>query len=263
MVLALEKTRFESNGGLSVRRRGRGRPIVFLHGWCLNSQLWMYSEQALAGAFDVICPDLAGFGRSDALGGPSTFDRHAGDILELLSELDLRGAVLVGFAFGAAVAMTAAAQDASRLAGIVCVGVPSAACSPYNKMARAIQRDWPDFARRSAQALFANPQSAATTAWIESMFASTQLSVALDALQLLEHFEPEPLAGKVKAPALYVHADKDEVAPGRIGEACVAASKNAKLALVENCGHLIVIDQKTPFNELLHQHLKSLGGDGK
>ena len=241
-----------------MQRRGSGRPVVFLHGWCLNGQLWMYAEEALAHEFDVITPDLAGFGHSDALAGPNTFERHADDVLDLLVESDLKDAVLVGFAFGASVAMTAAAQDASRLSGIVSVGVPSAACSPYAKMAKAIRRDWPDFARRSAHALFANPQSDATIDWIESMFVATQLPVALEALAQLEHFEPEPLAKHVPIQTLYVHADKDEVAPRRIGEACVAGAKNARIEIVENCGHLIVIDQKNAFNALLHQHLKSL-----
>ena len=257
MVASSDRIRFESRKGLSLQRRGSGRPVVFLHGWCLNRQLWMYAEEALASEFEIVTPDLAGFGRSDALTGPNTFERHADDILDLLTEFDLNGAVLVGFAFGAAIAMTAAARDASRIASIVSVAIPSAACSPYAKMAKSIRRDWPDFARRSAQALFANPQSAATIDWIESMFVGTQLPVALEALGQLEHFEPAPLASRVPIHTLYVHADKDEVAPRRIGEACVAAAKNAQLAVVENCGHLIVIDQKNTFNALLHQHLKS------
>jgi len=257
MVASSDKIRFESRGGLSVQRFGSGRPVVFLHGWCLNRQLWMYAEEAIADEFEVITPDLAGFGRSDALAGPHTFERHAGDILGLLVEFDLNDAVLVGFAFGAAVAMTAAARDSSRLASIVSVGIPSAACSPYSKMAKAIRRDWPDFARRSAQALFANPQSAATIDWVESMFVGTRLPVALETLKQLEHFEPGSLAGRVPIRTLYVHADRDEVAPRRIGEACVAAAKNAQLSVVDNCGHLIVIDQKDSFNALLRQYLKS------
>ena len=256
MAASFDRTRFESRKGLSVQRFGSGRPVVFLHGWCLNRQLWMYAEEALAGECEVFTPDLAGFGRSGALAGPNTFDRHAADILDLLAECDLNGAILVGFAFGAAIAMTAAAKDALRITSIVSVGIPSAACSPYSKMAKAIRRDWPDFARKSAQAVFCNPQSAATIDWVESMFIGTRLSVAIESLKQLEHFEPVPLAGRVPVQALYVHADKDEVAPRRIGEACVAAGKNAQLAIVENCGHLIVIEQKEAFNALLRQHLK-------
>ena len=255
MAAAFNRVRFESRKGLSVQQSGSGRPIVFLHGWCLNRQLWMYAEEALAGEFHVLMPDLAGFGSSDALAGPNTFERHADDILDLLVEYELTGAVLVGFAFGAAIAMTAAAKDSSRIAGVVSVGVPSASCQPYSKMAKAIRRDWPDFARRSAQAVFKNSQSAATIAWIESMFVGTRLPVALESLQQLEHFEPVPLAARVPVHALYVHADKDDVAPRRIGEACVAASGDGQLAVVENCGHLIVIEQKDAFNTLLQRHL--------
>lgn len=256
MAASFDRIRFESRKGLSVQRLGSGRPVVFLHGWCLNRRLWIYVEEALAGECEVFTPDLAGFGRSDALAGPNTFERHAADILDLLAEYDLTGSVLVGFAFGAAIALTAAAKDASRIASIVSVGIPSAACSPYAKMAKAIRRDWPDFARRSAQTVFGTPQSAATIDWVESMFIETRLPVALESLKQLERFEPVPLAGRVPIQTLYVHADKDEVAPRRIGEACVAAGTNAQLANVDNCGHLIVIEQKDEFNRLLRKHLQ-------
>jgi pimeloyl-ACP methyl ester carboxylesterase len=253
-----QRSRINTRKGLATRVSGSGRPIVFLHGWCLSGRMWMYSEEALAAHFEVIVPDLAGFGLSDALAGPNTLDRHADDILDLLSEYDRNDVVLVGFAFGAAVAMTAAARDASRIRSVVSVGIPSAACSPYAKFAKAIRRDWPDFAHRSAEALCANPQSAATLHWIEAMFAGTALPVAIEALGQLEHFEPEPLACRVPVQTLYVHADKDTVAPQRIGEACVAAAPNARLSMVENCGHLIVIDQKDAFNALLLRYLNTL-----
>lgn len=255
MAATVNLIRFESRKGLSVQRSGSGRPIVLLHGWCLNRQLWMYAEEALAGEFQILMPDLAGFGSSGALSGPNTFERHADDVLDLLNEYKLTGATLVGFAFGAAIAMTAASQDAERIDGVVLVGIPSAACQPYSKMAKAIRRDWPDFAHRSAQAVFGNSPSRATIDWVESMFVGTRLPVALESLQQLEYFEPVRLAPRVPVRALYVHADKDDVAPRRIGEACVAASGNAELAVVENCGHLIVIEQKDAFNALLHRHL--------
>src|SRR3954469_5204592 len=107
----MRSARFVSNRGLTVEHRGTGRAVVLLHGWCLSRKLWTYEEEALLPDHHVITPDLAGYGRSDDLDGPYGLDRHVDDGAALLDELELDDAVMVGFAFGAAVAMAVAASN--------------------------------------------------------------------------------------------------------------------------------------------------------
>lgn len=47
-------------------RRGSGAPVVLLHGFPLNHQLWRHAVEALQDHFDVIAVDLPGFGQSEA-----------------------------------------------------------------------------------------------------------------------------------------------------------------------------------------------------
>src|ERR1700736_1335424 len=101
--------------GMVYESRGTGRPVVLVHGWCLSGQIWIYLGEQLARNHRVICPDLPGFGRSDDLAGPYDFARHADSISALLEELDLHDAVMLGFAYGAGVVMTAAARDPTRI----------------------------------------------------------------------------------------------------------------------------------------------------
>jgi non-heme chloroperoxidase len=43
-----------------------GKPIIFIHGWPLNSQMWEYqvNERAMQG-IRCVCYDRCGFGKSD------------------------------------------------------------------------------------------------------------------------------------------------------------------------------------------------------
>ena len=168
-------SRSQTSTGMVFHTRGDGRPLVLLHGWCLNRKLWLYAEEALADDFRVVTPDLPGFGQSEYLAGPYSLMRYGDDLRVLLAEAGLRDAVLVGFAFGAAVALECAAKSPDNVRAVVAIGVPSSRCSPYTRMPRAMRRDWPDFARKSARALFHTPQSEATLLWLESMFASAPL----------------------------------------------------------------------------------------
>jgi pimeloyl-[acyl-carrier protein] methyl ester esterase len=250
--------RIYTSTGMAFYSRGRGLPIVLLHGWCLNRRLWIYAEEALIAGFQVITPDLPGFGESDHLAGPYSLERYSHEIGVLLAEAELRGAVLVGFAFGAAVALEYAAKPVNDVRGVVSVGVPGASYSPYRRMAKAIRRDWPDFARKSANALFHTPQSEATLLWLESMFVSAPLPAALEALEVLASYEPESTVGKVNVPALFLHAEHDTVAPKALGQACADKAKNGRLEVLANCGHLIVLDQKDAFHEHVRAFMKTL-----
>jgi pimeloyl-ACP methyl ester carboxylesterase len=240
-----------SSEGMSYTRRGSGPPVVLLHGWCLSGRLWAYEEELLGESFDVVVPDLPGFGRSDGLDAPFDLDRYAASVGALLEELDLRDAVLVGFAFGALVAMAVAAADDSRAGGLVLIGVPAGSRFAYSKMPRAMRRDWPLFAARSATAICGQPQSDATLAWLGRMFEATPLPVAIEVNGLLGSTEPSALAPSVRVPSLFVHGAEDTVVPVDVAEECVALMPSARLAVVPDCGHLVPLDQKQRFHELV------------
>jgi pimeloyl-[acyl-carrier protein] methyl ester esterase len=236
-------------------RCGIGRPIVFIHGWCLSGKLWTYAEERFCSHHEVIIPDLPGFGTSGSLPGPYSIERLSTDLGTLLDDLKLSNVVLVGFALGAAVAMTLAARPHPRLASIVNVGVPLASASPYQRMPKSMRRDWPDFARRSAHALFHKPPSEATLLWIERMFGDTSLSVGIEAVDELARLDAEQLAKKISIPQLFIHATEDSVAPLAFGQRCAQVASQGELQTVQGSGHLIVIDGKDAFHEILSAHL--------
>jgi non-heme chloroperoxidase len=249
------QTRGMTTNGVIYGKIGAGPPVVLLHGWCLSRGMWMYAEESLRAHNTVITPDLPGFGDSAALAGPYVLERYATAVLELLEELKLEKAVLVGFAFGAAVAMTAAARDDTRIGGLALIGVPSAAHAAYDKMPRAMRRDWPEFARRSAIAICKGPVSDASLAWLASMFASTPLPVALETGALLGEFEPVDIAADVHVRSLFFHGEHDDVVPSTISQQCADRMTNARVEIVPGAGHLVPIDRTTEFGAALRSFL--------
>ena len=244
-----------SKSGMVYERRGSGRPVILIHGWCLNRRMWDYAEYDLLSSYDVITVDLPGFGQSGPLAGPYSLSRFGDEIVDLITELQLDDVVLIGFAFGAAVCLEVGSRDGTRVSKIISIAVPSAECSPYSKMTRAMLRDWPDFARRSAVALFHNNQSEATLSWLERMFCATALPVAIDVLGFLASYRPADVVSKVVVETLFLHADQDSVAPLNIGEACVQQAPHFSLKTVANCGHLIVLDNKSAFHAAAREFL--------
>lgn len=240
-----------SRSGIAYQRRGNGPPVVLVHGWCLNRRMWVYLEEALLATHEVVTVDLAGFGDSSGLAGPYRLDRYAEDLADLLDELGLRDVTVGGFAFGAAVAMTLAQRHGDRVGRLVLIGVPSASHAAYDRMPRAMRRDWPLFAERSVDAICGQPPSAATRSWLAAMFAATPLPVAVETCAVLGEFDPVAVASDVRVPALFIHGAADNVVPPEVSATCAARMPEARVEVVPDCGHLVVLDQKERLAELV------------
>jgi pimeloyl-ACP methyl ester carboxylesterase len=86
---------------LFVKDWGRGRPVVLIHGWPLSSDTWDELALTLAeNGYRAIAYDRRGFGRSDQPWQGYDYDRFADDLADVMSELDVADATIVGFSMG-------------------------------------------------------------------------------------------------------------------------------------------------------------------
>jgi haloalkane dehalogenase len=101
---------------------GEGAPVVCFHG----EPTWAYLYRKVAGPLldagcRVVCPDYAGFGRSDK---PTdrrwyTYDRHLETVSRLLEPLDLRAATVVVQDWGGPIGLRWAVENADRVGRLV------------------------------------------------------------------------------------------------------------------------------------------------
>jgi haloalkane dehalogenase len=101
---------------------GEGSPIVCFHG----EPTWAYLYRKVlpplvAAGHRVICPDYAGFGRSDkpTERGWYTYDRHVALVSELLGRLDLGGVTVVVQDWGGPIGLRWAVENAERVTRLV------------------------------------------------------------------------------------------------------------------------------------------------
>lgn len=79
---------------------GSGPPVVLLHPFPANRDLWKPAAQALVSHYRVILPDLRGHGDSGIGEGPASMEKHAADIARVLDHQEVRRAVFVGVSIG-------------------------------------------------------------------------------------------------------------------------------------------------------------------
>ena len=107
-----------SDGLIHVARVGQGRPLLLLHGWPEFWFTWEPVMLRLADRFDVIAPDLRGFGDSSKPDGPFGAAQHAADLFAVLDQLGLEQVSLVSHDLGGAVAQAMAQVSPERLRGL-------------------------------------------------------------------------------------------------------------------------------------------------
>src|SRR5271170_3788188 len=79
---------------------GSGPPVVLLHPFPANHDLWKPAAQALMTRSRVILPDLRGHGESGIGDGPATMEKHAADLARVMDEAGIGRAPLVGVSIG-------------------------------------------------------------------------------------------------------------------------------------------------------------------
>ena len=101
-----------------VARSGQGPPLLLLHGWPEFWLTWQPVMARLADRFQLIAPDLRGFGDSDKPAGPWGAADHAADLLALLDALGVGQVGVVGHDVGGAVIQALARAAPGRFAGL-------------------------------------------------------------------------------------------------------------------------------------------------
>src|ERR1700685_4080984 len=79
---------------------GSGPPVVLLHPFPANHELWKPAAQALVARYRVILPDLRGHGESGVGEGPATMEKHAADLARVMDDADIGRAPMVGVSIG-------------------------------------------------------------------------------------------------------------------------------------------------------------------
>ncbi|HXY03752.1 MAG TPA: alpha/beta fold hydrolase [Terriglobales bacterium] len=97
---------------------GSGSPIVLLHPFPANHELWHPSVNALKSRYRLILPDLRGHGDSGIGEGPATMAKHASDLARILDAEQISRVIFVGVSIGGYILFEFWRKYRARVAGL-------------------------------------------------------------------------------------------------------------------------------------------------
>lgn len=270
----MTRVALEDGVGYEVRDDGEGLPILFLHGFAGTGETWGPILPVLGSGRRTIVVDLLGHGRSDAPVDPArhAVERQAADLAAILGHLDARPADVLGYSFGARIALRLALDHPDAVHRLVLESPSAGIADPAERAARrAADERWVELLERGHLAAFAD-------AWEDQpLFASRHrlprdVRAAVRAQQLASPARGlaaslqgagqgamEPLHDRladVAAPALVLAGALDRT--GRERAAAVAsAMTDARLEVLDGAGHAPHLEAADEFVRLVLAFLPS------
>jgi 3-oxoadipate enol-lactonase len=121
---------------LTYLRLGTGAPLVLVHGFPLDHSIWEPVIPFLTDCFDLILPDLPGFGGSDSPEPDPVIEAYAHALVDLLSHLGVAQTFLAGHSMGGYVALAFARLYPHLLRGLALIASQTLADTPERKASR-------------------------------------------------------------------------------------------------------------------------------
>ena len=235
-----------NNLELAYVRRGKGTPLVLLHGFPLDHHLWDDIAPLLEDRFDLILPDLRGFGESTTVDAPYSMDDYASDIAGLLDQLGIQKAVIAGHSMGGYVALAFARLYPERVSGLALISSQVLADPPDRKEGR--YKSAADVAEKGiggvVEAMTSKFTSDARLQTIaRSIMEKQKPGAYIGALKAMaERTDSTSLLSMFKFPVMVVHGEADALIPVARAHEVKAALPDSYYVELKDTGHVPMLE---------------------
>ncbi len=232
---------------IRIMRKGSGAPLLFLHG-AGGASGWLPFMEALAQHYDVIVPEHPGFGQSETPGWLDSIGDLAFFYLDLIGQMGLSPAHVMGTSLGGWIAAEMAIRDPGALRSLTLV---APAGIHLKGVARGDIFMWSE--EQTARNLFHDPALAATVplpANDDEMMAALknrETTARLGWNPRLHNPDLPKWLHRVAVPTLIIWGDDDKVLPAAFGPAYRDLIPGAELEIFPACGHLPHVEKAADF----------------
>jgi pimeloyl-ACP methyl ester carboxylesterase len=255
-------------GRIHYSEKGKGTTVVLLHGYLETSEVWNGFSEKLSAVLRVIEVDLPGHGLSDVFGGTHTMEFMATAVKEILSNLGIEKAFILGHSLGGYVTLAILELFPESLLGYCLFH-----SQPFQDSKEAIEKR-----RREIAIVQAGKKELMYPENVTRMFATSNLDKHSDALQRSKNIaskipgegiiavlngmiiRPSRLlimeAGNV--PCLWILGSMDNYIPCEMILAKVNLPINARVIVLKNSGHLGFIEEEDYSVEAILEFIEEL-----
>ena len=239
------------------------QPLVLLHGWGMDSQIWAELPRQLSQFADVITLDLPGFAQSPTLKNYSETDLH-----QWMAELLPECCYLIGLSLGGMLCSGFAARYPQRVAGLITLSSNIHFVATESSSAALDRQQYLGFLEaygddpQSCLKRFVALQAQGDQQQRQLIRQLRGMQVALDSdsgaqlLQLLGQIDNQSALSQLGCPTLAILGEGDALVPSASADKIASLNSKIEIAVIDGAGHLphltqpdIVLEQIKSFLE--------------
>ena len=233
-------------------RTGTGKPVVILHGWGDSSEGWQSFVRKLSKRYDVIVPDLPGFGGTEPPHEAWNVTSYAQFVRDFLQKLDIKPYAIVGHSNGGAIAVRGVGQGlfvADKLVLLASSGVRNPRASSrlqvIAKVGKAVSTPLPkrlrsNFRRRLYERVGSD------------MLVAEHLQ---DTFKRIVRDDVRADAAYISTPTLLVYGEADTATSPKLGQQLHAAIDGSGFVVLPGAGHFVHVDAAAETQRLVGDFL--------
>ena len=258
-------------GTIAVRTAGEGPTVLLVHGIPGSAGVWTEVAQGLLeSGFQVLVPDLLGFGDSDRPAGLAELwvDTQATALAHVLQAMDTTPAVVVGHDYGAPIGVTLAHRHPRLVSALVLAAGNLFTDTPIPVPLNVVT--WPAIGPPASRAMFSTPMlhmilrtgvgrprmrlDPAVHLGDPEQRQAIRTIFAAALRELGERYsDVEAALPSLEHPTTVLWGDRDPFFDVHHAERTAAAIPNATLRIVSNAGHFLPTERPTDFVEAVRQ----------
>ncbi|MFT3789206.1 MAG: alpha/beta fold hydrolase [Tepidisphaeraceae bacterium] len=240
-------------------------PLLLVHGFPLDSRIWIDAGRLLSAQRRVIVPDLPGFG-SSVTAAPFTMASLADDLVALMASAGIDRFVIAGLSMGGYIALTLAKRQPAVLAGLIMVDSKAVADDAAGKAARSKMIETAATQGSTAVAAAMMPKMLHPAAHTDRPQLVAQLNdimtsqpartIEYASAAMRDRDDFTAFVPTLKVPFGVVVGAGDALISNAVAASMVQT--RGSLFVIENAGHLAPLEQPdataAAINAFLHQH---------
>lgn len=247
--------------GAGYLRAGKGPAVVLVHGYLGGSRQWEAEIAHLSDRFDVIAPDLPGFGASAHLRGCDSIAGMAGAVFALLDRLAVRDFILLGHSMGGMIAQQMAATRPEAIRKLVLYGTGPLGRMPERfepietSRERLAEEGVISTIARIGATWFKFGAAASAYARVTDIGACANNQAAEAALGAMAAWDGRPALGRLTMPTLVIWGDADRSYRWSQVETLWRNLPDVRLSVIPGAAHAAHLEKPGLFHSLVDDFL--------
>jgi len=265
----MEREAYIEVGGRRQRylEAGSGWPLILLHAFPLNADLWRPQLERVPRGWRFLAPDVRGFGPGVPASISSTMAEMAADVEGFLDAMEIDKAVIGGLSMGGYVTMALYAAAPSRFTGMVLANTRAGADSDEaraarDKMMTLVKREGPPAVADQMMPKLLGATSQRARPQLETLVrrlieSNTAAGIAAAMQAIRDRPDSFATLERSAVPGLVITGEEDAIIPVSESEAMARALPRSQLVVLPAAGHLSNIEVPDDFSEALGNFLRA------